>query len=223
MRQPPKAGSFELTRREEVAARLRGLYVILDPEAGAIHALADAAIRGGARLLQLRDKRGPAAETLRRAEALGARARQAGVLFFINDRLDIALAAGADGVHLGQHDLPVRAARAVAGERLIIGCSTNTVAEALRAVADGADYLGVGAIFPTASKTDTRPAGIAGLRAIRAAVDCPIAAIGGITPSNAAEVIAAGADMIAVIGALAQAADPETAARQLAAAFGETP
>ena len=200
--------------------RLRGLYVIVDPETGDPVALTEAAIRGGARLLQLRDKRGTARETLRLAEAMAERARRAEVVFIVNDRLDIALAAGADGVHLGQHDLPVAAARAIAGDRLLIGCSTNTVAEARQAVLDGADYLGVGAMFPTASKPDTRPAGIARLREIRAAVEAPIVAIGGITAANAAEVVAAGADMVAVIAAVAKATDPEAAARALAAAIG---
>ncbi|GIW08144.1 MAG: thiamine-phosphate synthase [Dehalococcoidia bacterium] len=204
------------------AGRLHGLYVIVDPETADPLPLAAAVIRGGARVLQLRDKRNPAGASLRLAEAIGEVARRSGVLFIVNDRVDIALAAGADGVHLGQHDLPVAAARAIAGDRLIIGCSTNTVEEARRAVADGADYLGVGAMFPTRSKSDTRPAGIARLREIRAAVDLPIVAIGGITAANAAEVVAAGADMIAVISAIASASDPEMAARTLAAVVEAT-
>lgn len=183
----------------------------------------EAALRGGARLIQLRDKRGPTVATFRLAEAIASRTREAGVLFIVNDRLDLALAAGADGVHLGQQDLPVRAARSVVGDRLLIGCSTNTVEEALRAVADGADYLGVGALFPTSTKTDARPAGLARLQEIRAAVDIPIVAIGGITSSNAGEVVAAGADMIAVISAVADAADPEAATWALARAFGSKP
>jgi thiamine-phosphate diphosphorylase len=205
--------------RDRPLDRLRGLYVILDPERADPLELAEAAIRGGARLLQLRDKRGNSAETLRLAEAVAARARRERVVFIVNDRVDLALAAGADGVHLGQQDLPVAAARTIAGHRLIIGCSTNTVAEARQAVGEGADYLGVGAMFPTSSKRDTRPAGIGRLQEIRAAVSIPIVAIGGITPANAAEVIRAGADMIAVIGAVAGAADPEGAARALAAVF----
>lgn len=161
--------------------------------------------------------------TLRYAEALAARAREAGVLFIVNDRLDLALAAGADGVHLGQHDLPVRAARSVVGDRLLIGCSTNTVDEAQQAVSDGADYLGVGAIFPTSTKSDARPAGIARLREIRSAVDVPIVAIGGITASNASEALAAGAEMVAVITAIADAPDPVAATRDLARACGSAP
>jgi thiamine-phosphate diphosphorylase len=202
------------------AGRLQGLYAIIDPAATADpRGLTRAVLRGGARVVQLRDKAGPAVSTYQLAQALGELCRQAGAVFIINDRLDIALAAEADGVHLGQQDLPLSAARVLVGERLILGCSTNTVAEALQAEREGADYLGVGSIFPTTSKTDTRPAGLARLAEIRAAVRLPLAAIGGITLENAPAVIAAGADMVAVIRALAESDDPETTARRFAALF----
>ncbi|GIW09636.1 MAG: thiamine-phosphate synthase [Dehalococcoidia bacterium] len=202
------------------AGRLQGLYAIIDPTVTADpRGLAQAVLRGGARVVQLRDKAGPAVGTYWLAQALGELCRQAGAVFIVNDRLDIALAAEADGVHLGQQDLPLSVARALVGERLILGCSTNTVAEALQAEREGADYLGVGSIFPTTSKTDTRPAGLARLAEIRAAVRLPIAAIGGITLENAPAVIAAGADMVAVIRALAESDDPEATARRFAALF----
>ncbi|MCL6648233.1 MAG: thiamine phosphate synthase [Chloroflexi bacterium] len=199
---------------------MQGLYAIIDPTVTADpRGLARAVLRGGARVVQLRDKAGPAVSTYRLAQALDELCRQAGAVFIVNDRLDIALAAEADGVHLGQQDLPLSVARALVGERLILGCSTNTVAEALQAEREGADYLGVGSIFPTTSKTDTRPAGLARLAEIRAAVRLPIAAIGGITLENAPAVIAAGADMVAVIRALAESDDPEAMARRFAALF----
>jgi thiamine-phosphate diphosphorylase len=200
--------------------RLRGLYAIVDPEATADPVrLAGLAMAGGASVVQLRDKRGAAADTLFLAREIAALCRPAGAFFVVNDRVDVALAAGADGVHLGQRDLPVDAARRIAGDRLIVGCSTNTIEEAKGAIDAGADYVGVGAMFPTSSKHDTRPAGLERLRTIRAAVRAPIVAIGGITPENAGSVIEAGADMIAVIGALANATDPAATARFLAGLF----
>jgi thiamine-phosphate pyrophosphorylase len=198
-------------------SRLRGLYAIVDPATTADPIdLAERVLAGGATLLQLRDKSGAAGETLLLAKALQDRCRARGAVFIVNDRLDVAMAAGADGVHLGQHDIPVAAARQIAGELLVIGCSTNTVEEARAAIDAGADYIGVGAMFETSSKRDTRPAGLERLREIRAAVSAPIVAIGGITMDNAAAVVAAGADMIAVIGALANAGDPTSVASRLA-------
>ncbi|MFN8532657.1 MAG: thiamine phosphate synthase [Dehalococcoidia bacterium] len=204
----------------DAPGRLTGLYAIIDPESTDDPiSLAAAILRGGARVIQLRDKRGPADGTIRLARALVLLCRAANVPLIVNDRLDVAIAADADGVHLGQHDLTVAEVRRIVGDQFIVGCSTNTVEEARRAVEDGADYLGVGAIYPTSSKHDTRPAGLARLAEIRAAVRLPIVAIGGIDANNAGPVVAAGADMVAVIGALARVNDPEAAARRLAALF----
>ena len=138
----------------------------------------------------------------------------------MNDHLDLALAAGADGIHVGQKDLPVATVRRIAGPAIIIGCSTNDADEARKAEADGADYVSVGRLFETGSKTDTRPATTDTLRDVKAAVSIPVCAIGGINESNIDAVIAAGADMAAVISAVAGADDPRKTARRLAERFG---
>ena len=141
----------------------------------------------------------------------------------VNDYLDIALAADADGLHVGQDDLPVSVARKLLPLGKILGCSTITVEQATKAQSEGADYIAVGAMYPTSSKTSTTtPAKVVGLerlRQIRQAISLPLVAIGGITRDNAAEVIAAGADAVAVISAVVGAASPQEAARQIAAKF----
>ncbi len=143
-------------------------------------------------------------------------AREAGVLFIVNDRPDVALACGADGVHLGQSDMPVGTARQLAPPGFVIGASVGTVREAQEAEQSGADYVALSPVFATGSKDDAGPGhGLDELRAIRAAVRLPVLAIGGITRENAAEVIAAGADGIAVISAVVAAADIAGAAREL--------
>jgi len=175
------------------------------------------AVAGGVTCVQLREKHAESRAYYERARALRERLRPLGIPLIINDRLDIALAIGADGVHLGQGDLPCAEARRIAGPNLLIGISVSTVAEAQAAARDGADYLGISPIFDTPTKTDTPPAtGIDGLRAIRAAVSLPLVAIGGIKAENAAAVVRAGADGIAVVSAIMAAADPRAAARALA-------
>lgn len=200
-----------------------GLCVIVDPalcQGRDPLAVARAALDGGAGMLQLRVKALLSDRAhLALAEQMGRLARAAGAVFIVNDRPDIARAARADGVHVGQEDLPVPAVRRVVGRRALIGCSTHDVAEALAAQAARADYLGVGAMFPSGSKRDTRPAGPATLAAVRAAVALPLVAIGGITAANVGQVVAAGADAVAVIGAVVGAADPAAAARALCAAI----
>jgi thiamine-phosphate pyrophosphorylase len=197
--------------------------VIIDPavaEGGDELEIARAALDGGARLLQLRDKIHPKGQQLPLAEALQALCRERGATFIVNDHVDLALAAGADGVHVGQQDLPVNVARRLLPPGAIVGCSTNDATEARRAAAEGADYVSVGRLFPTGSKGDTRPATLATLREVKAAVSLPVCAIGGINESNIDEVIAAGADMAAVIAAVIAAPDVEAAARRLAERFG---
>jgi thiamine-phosphate pyrophosphorylase len=137
----------------------------------------------------------------------------------VNDHADLTLAAGADGVHVGQKDLSVAAVRRIVGRNKIVGASTNNVEEARRAEKDGADYISVGRLFETGSKEDTRPATTATLRAVKAAVSVPVCAIGGINEANIDEVIAAGADMVAVISAVCGSADPRAAAERLVARF----
>jgi thiamine-phosphate diphosphorylase len=142
--------------------------------------------------------------------------RQAKALFIVNDRLDVALAAEADGVHVGQDDLPVEIARKIAGGNFIIGASSATLDEARRAAAAGADYLGIGTIFPTDSKADTGPAlGLEILGQIKQATNLPVIAIGGITGDNAPSVLEAGADGLAVISAITGAPDMVAATRNL--------
>jgi thiamine-phosphate diphosphorylase len=147
---------------------------------------------------------------------LDALCREYGALLFVNDHVDLALAAGAPGVHLGQHDLPLDAARRIAGDRLLIGISTNNVEEAQRAVAGGAAYIAVGAIFSTSTKGNTRPASPERLREVREAIEGPIVAIGGINATNIDRVLEAGADAVAVISAVTLADDVRAAAHDLA-------
>jgi thiamine-phosphate diphosphorylase len=134
----------------------------------------------------------------------------------MNDDLDIALASGADGLHLGQDDLPVSAARRLLPIDKLIGCSTTTAAEALKAEADGADYIAVGSIYPTQSKKSVTVVGLERLREIREAVSLPIVAIGGINADNAQNVIDAGADAVAVISAILEGDSVERATRKIA-------
>jgi thiamine-phosphate pyrophosphorylase len=153
---------------------------------------------------------------LREARSVRAAARAAGALFIVNDRLDVALAADADGVHLGQDDLPADRARRLLPPGRILGVSTHTLEQARRAVAEGADYIGVGPVFATATKeTGYTPLGLDGLSAIAAAVPVPVVAIGGIGAADAGRVIRAGAMAAAVISALMAAPDIAAATRAL--------
>ncbi|HSP55225.1 MAG TPA: thiamine phosphate synthase [Dehalococcoidia bacterium] len=206
----------------DTRALLHGLYVIVDPAmAGGRDpiGIAREAIAGGARLIQLRDKAREKGIQLPLAGELQALCRERGALFFINDHVDLALAAHADGVHLGQKDLPVAVVRRLVPNTMLIGCSTNNAREALKAEADGADYVSVGRLFPTGSKQDTRPATLDTIRAVKSAVSVPVCAIGGIDESNIDDVIAAGADMVSVIGAVVSADDVREAASRLARRF----
>ncbi|MDR7521966.1 MAG: thiamine phosphate synthase [Armatimonadota bacterium] len=197
------------------------VYVITDREIGKGRPLEDlvaAAVRGGATMIQLREKTQPARRLLEAGRRLLAITRPAGVPLVVNDRVDLALVLEADGVHLGQDDLPVPDARRLLGPEKIVGASAATVEEARRAEAEGADYVGVGSVFPTTSKPDAGDAiGPQALTPIRAAVRIPVVAIGGITHANAAEAIRAGADGVAVISAVVGADDVEEAARRLLA------
>jgi thiamine-phosphate pyrophosphorylase len=203
---------------------IRGLYVIIDPNAcrgrPAVE-VARLALEGGARVLQWRDKRREKGDQLADARAIRELCAQHGAVYIVNDHVDLALAVGAGGVHLGQHDLPVEAVRPLVPAEFVVGVSTNNVAEALQTQAAGASYVAVGAIFPTASKEPerTRPASPERLREVKAAVDVPLVAIGGINESNIDQVVAAGADAVAVISAVCAADDPRGAARRLAARF----
>jgi thiamine-phosphate pyrophosphorylase len=171
---------------------------------------------GGATLVQLREKQMSPKEFYEQAKAAVTVAEQCGVRLIINDRVDVALAVGAGGVHLGQDDMPPEAARKLLGPVAIIGYSTHDVEQAIEASKLPIDYLAIGPIFTTATKSDTAPVlGLEGLRAVRQAIgDFPLVAIGGITLTNAPEVIEAGADSVAVISALLDHPDGITEATQ---------
>jgi thiamine-phosphate pyrophosphorylase len=201
-----------------VARALPALYAIVDPlDTGqAPLVLARAFLDGGVRLLQLRLKAASPRELHAEAAAIRPLARTAGALFIVNDRPDVARAVDADGVHLGQSDVPVRVARAVLGANAMIGVSTHSIEQARDAERDGADYVAIGPVFPTTSKAHAEAAGGLDLvRATRAAVRCPLVAIGGITPATAQAVRTACADAVAMIAALVRASDPRSAARAL--------
>jgi thiamine-phosphate pyrophosphorylase len=201
------------------------LYAIVDPAVAGGRRLADLAdlVAGSATLVQLRDKNGSTRAMVEEARSLRGVLEPAGVPLLINDRVDVALAAEADGVHIGQDDLAPADARLLLGRTAIIGLSIKTVEQAQAAPLELLDYVAIGGIYGTTSKDNTStPIGIGGLLTIVQAVRArhagfPICAIAGINASNAAEVIAAGADGVAVISALSLASDPAQAARELRA------
>ena len=196
-----------------------GLYVITDETIGGGRshaAIARQAVSGGADIIQLRDKNRSCAELIPVGREIAAITRNAGAVFIVNDRLDTAIACGADGVHLGQDDIRVSTARQLAPPGFVIGVSVGTVDEAVEAEREGADYLALSPTFSTASKDDAGPGyGLDRLREIRRAVSIPVIAIGGINRQNVQDVIAAGADGIAVISAVVASPDIMAAAREL--------
>jgi len=204
--------------RQDKARQISGLHAIIDTQAlsGKDHAtVAGEIIRGGAKAIQLRDKLTSKKELVNIARQLKALCAEHNVLFIVNDYLDIALAADADGLHLGQEDLPIEVARQLLPIDKILGCSTHSPEQAKAAEESGADYVAIGSIYPTPTKETAFIAGLDGLRGVREAVKLPVVAIGGITADNAAEVMAAGADSIAIISAILSAGSPEAAARQI--------
>jgi thiamine-phosphate diphosphorylase len=191
------------------------LYVVLDRTSARGRDLVELlalALAGGSRMIQLREKEWPSGRVLPLAEKLRAACAAAGATFIVNDRVDLALAVGADGVHLGQDDLPARAARPLLRPGMILGISTHSVEQARAAQADGADYVAVGSMFATTSKADFQLVGPDLIRKLRGEIRVPLVGIGGITPDNVPEVIRAGADGVAVISAVCAAADPKAAA-----------
>ncbi len=195
------------------------LYVITDEEiaGGLSHAeIARRALAGGADVIQLRDKACGSGDLLRIGRVIREITRKTGALFIVNDRLDVALACGADGVHLGQDDLRADVARQIAPQGFIIGVSVGTREEAFRAEREGADYLALSPVFPTASKYNAGPGhGLEVLQDIRRNVSIPIIAIGGVNTGNVEDVIAAGAEGVAVISAVVGSPDIAASARQL--------
>ncbi len=198
-----------------VTYAIRGFYAVLDRDD---EALCRALLASGARVLQVRIKPATTAGQIARAARMARRlCTESGAALVVNDRADIALAVGADGVHLGQTDVPLDRARQHFGGKLWIGVSTHDLAQVRAAVAGGADYLGFGPVFPTTTKQNPDPVqGVEGLRAaVAAAGGVPVVAIGGITPERASEVYAAGAAAICAIGAVTSAADVTATARAL--------
>ncbi len=182
------------------------------------------ALRAGAPAVQLRDKRAGAGELLERARVLAPMVRDAGALLFVNDRLDVALAAGADGVHLGPDDIPVAAARAVVPSGFLVGASTDDPRRARALVADGADYIGCGTVYSTATKQDAGAViGLSGLQSVAEAVDVPVVGIGGVTAERAAEIATTSASGVAAIAAVMSAADVGAAVRGLLAPWSRRP
>ena len=172
-----------------------------------------AAVDGGVTVVQLREKDCSTRKFIEEALALKDFLAARRVPLIINDRLDVAQAVKADGVHLGQTDMPLEMAKSILGNSMIIGISAESLADAVEAEKGGADYLGVSPIYATPTKTDTAPAlGLAGLREIRQAVRLPLVGIGGLNRDNCAEVIRCGADGVAVVSAIVAANDPQTAA-----------
>lgn len=210
------------TRFTPEALRQRlAIYYVADPEQTErdfLAVVADA-LAGGATAVQLRAKTMGGRELYVVAAAMRGLCHAAGALFLVNDRVDVALAVEADGVHVGVQDLPLEATRRLVGDRAIVGYSPLDLADIATAHAGGADYVGLGPVYATASKADAQaPLGLAGLAAQAAVAAMPAVAIGGITVETAAAVVQAGVDGVAVIGAIQHAADPKRAARLLAEA-----
>ena len=183
-------------------------YAMVDPAGG--HepvALAETLLDAGARIIQLRLKDAGGRDFLAAARAIAEMCRKRGAVFIVNDRVDIAILANAHGVHLGQTDLPLEAARRIAGHGMTIGISTHNVEQARAAENGGADYIGFGPIFPGGLRNNAAGVGLDHLGAIRAAVKIPIVAIGGITAARVAETLAAGADAVAIITDVVNAPD----------------
>lgn len=195
------------------------LYVVTDRRIS--HGLSEAevarlAYAGGAEVVQLRMKTEDAKEMLEQAKIIKEYADEYNKIFIVNDRVDIAMLSGADGVHLGQGDIPVHEARKLTGEDMIIGVTVHNVNEAIVAMNDGADYVGVGSIFTTSTKPDApQGLGLGAIFEIKKAVNIPVVAIGGINRGNIQDIIRAGADSVAVASAVVAQGDVEAAAHEL--------
>jgi thiamine-phosphate pyrophosphorylase len=208
-----------ISRRDKME-RMLGLYVILDRQFLTGRNELDIAgqiIEGGARVIQLRDKQSEKGELLLVAQKLKDLCSQAGGLFIINDYLDLAMAVDADGLHIGQEDLPLPVIRRELPIDKIVGCSVTKLSQATKAQAEGADYIAVGSIFPTATKKGTTVVGVNMLKELKQTVSTPLVAIGGINQNNIAEVVSAGADAVAVISAVLGEEDVRGAVQELIA------
>ncbi len=204
--------------RQDKLKCLTGLYVIIDTaflKGRSLNEVATQVIRGGAKVIQLRYKERSTKAFFDYATVLKKICTEKNILFIINDSLEVALACGADGLHVGQDDLPVAVARRLLPIDKILGCSTHDLEEAKTAASEGADYLGVGTIYPTTTKETSGTTGTEIIREFKKLISLPLVAIGGINKSNVRDVIRAGADATAVISAVMGADDIEKATRQL--------
>ncbi len=210
--------------RAKTVEKLRGVYVIVDPEATRGRdpvTIALAALEGGARVVQLRDKQNDKKQVLDQARRLAAMCREDGALLFVNDDADVALAAEAHGLHVGQTDLPTEDARRVLAPEQLVGRSNGSLDEALESQAQEVDYIAVGAIYATTTmgKSERSALGPQIVERVKNAVPQPIVAIGGINAENLPEVVRAGADCVCVVSAITYADDPTEATRQLVELF----
>lgn len=194
------------------------LYAVTDrawTETQSLHQQVESALKGGVTCVQLREKDMDDSDFLEEAKDIGALCRQYSVPFIINDNVEVAIACGADGVHVGQEDMAAGEVRRRVGDNLILGVSVHTVEEAREAVQNGADYLGLGAVFPTSTKADVDQMPDDMLQAICDAVDVPIVAIGGINRNNIGKLAGSGVDGVALVSAIFSASDIEGACREL--------
>ena len=194
------------------------LYLVTDRQLMSCDSLTEAveqSILGGCTMIQLREKEVPSLEFYNQAVAVKQVTERYHIPLIINDRIDIAMAVQATGVHIGQHDLPAAAVRKVIGDNMRLGVSASSIAEAIQAQQDGADYLGVGAMFPTGTKTDADSVSMEELQKIRAAVSLPIVVIGGINKENAGRFKPMGIDGLAVVSAIIAQSDIKAAAAEL--------
>lgn len=204
--------------RQAKARELRGLYVIVDPEqteGRPVLEVAQAALDGGAVAIQLRDKKSDKGSMVKTASALTKMCASKSALFFANDHADVARLSNADGLHVGQTDLSVSMARQVLSSEQLVGTSNALFEEAIASESQMADYVAVGRIYETGTKSNTRPAGLETLRKVKSSVGVPVVAIGGINNSNVVPVVQAGADAVCVISAVCRAPDPKAAAARL--------
>jgi thiamine-phosphate pyrophosphorylase len=217
-----KAIGIATDARERLAGAR--LYVLADGRATLVEfeALVSSLVEAGVGVIQLRDKSLSDAELLGRAQRMVALTRGTETLAILNDRADIAVAARADGVHLGQDDLGVAAARRMVGTRMLVGVSTHAIEQARQAVLDGANYLGAGPTFVSTTKSFDEFPGLGYLRQVASEVSLPVYAIGGITAENLQEVMATGIERVAVAGAVTGATDPGKAARELLGLLGHS-
>ncbi len=204
---------------------IKGLYVILDGRLTSPRRYQEVAkdiLRGGAKVIQLRDKEMKTRKLLKEALKLKSLISKNGGIFIINDKVDLALACGADGVHLGKDDLPLREARKLMGER-IVGISTHSLEEALTSERNGADYISIGPIFPTKTKEDAgKPVGVELIKRVRQRIKIPLVAVGGINEKNISQVIKAGADSVAVASTVLEAENITSATKKLVKKLNQT-